>query len=284
MPFTYHREKAGSGEPIKIWLALALLAFAMPAAAGPAREPRFLAGEAPRPWLGREIGGAMTDVFHPAYRLVEGVSDGVYNFMRSHLIGTLLPDRLTRSLRRSPSGDSCALFDEQLGRKEYRYLERLRDSYPTSDGSAGGRYSPDRSAEWRSWAASEQVSVVIDSFRETLLERYQLEVFGRSSGRYAKDRRNWDPGFLTMAGILGGTFVYLNGLHTDAHLGKMRLGIDLRAGMKIREDLQSGAGTRRLAGLELGYKDKPLTLATEWGTERGNLRNERFGLKYRLSY
>jgi len=268
---------------MNVWMTLFLMASGLPAAAGPPRGP-FPAPEPAQAWLAHDPGAAMGGFLHPAYRVIEGVSDGVYDFMRSHLIGNILPRRLTRSLRRSPDSDSYALLSEELSRKEHRFLARLQETYPIQNGTAGGPYTSFQLAEWRAWAAQEQVSVLIDSMKDALLGRYELESFGHASGRYARDPRNWKPRFLTASGILGGAFLYLNGMHAEARAGFMRLGSDLQAGMKIRSALQGDARTGHLANLELSYKDRPLTLVTEWGAERGHLRHERLGLKYQIRY
>ncbi|MBI3552820.1 MAG: hypothetical protein HY077_09900 [Elusimicrobia bacterium] len=218
----------------------------------------------------------------PAYRFVEGISDGVYDFMRLHVIGAILPDRLTRSLKAAPAQDSALLFDRNLHDKEARYLARVRAAYPTF---AEGRAPSDAQIQaWRSWATAEQVSVAVDALGDTLTKRYQLELFGDASGEYAKDRRNWDPGFLTMSGILGGTFLYLNGMHATAYLGRFKLGVDIASGLRLRRALQQEGDSRRLAGVELGYKGSPLALTTEWGSTSGRVKNERFGAIYRLRF
>lgn len=219
--------------------------------------------------LGKEMGGTVSGAANPAFRLAQGVSDGVYNFMRSHLISAILPEGLTRSLRRAPQGDSYTLFKKHFHDNEVRALRRWAAAPPTQDATL---------------ATEEQVAVLIDSFQDTMLGRYDLQLFGKATGQYAKDRRNWDAGFLTMAGIMGGAFLYLNGLRADAAVGPMRLGIDLRAGHKLRRALQGAANASRVAGLELGYKDHPLTLAAQLGLSRGSLQAESFGLNYRFRY
>jgi hypothetical protein len=117
-----------------------------------------------------------------------------------------------------------------------------------------------------------------------MISRYQLELFGQKSGAFAADRRNWDPGFLSMAGILGGTFLYLNGVHATSRFGAIKVGIDLASALKFRRALQSGGNANNLAGFELGYKDAPLSLATEWGMTGGRMKNERVGVNYRLRF
>ncbi|OGR83233.1 MAG: hypothetical protein A3J74_03260 [Elusimicrobia bacterium RIFCSPHIGHO2_02_FULL_57_9] len=228
------------------------------------------------------VGNVLLDAARPAYRLVEGISDSVYNFMRSHLIGNILPTGLSRQMAQSPKNDSYAAFEYRFREKEKRYLERLSQAYPAQNQFA--RKDEGKIEAWRSWAAAEQASVAIDSLKDTLLDRYQLEPFGLCSGRYAKDRRNWDFGFLTMAGIIGSTFLYLNGLHADGAIGPWKMGVDLRSGLAVRQAVKNGKELSRVASFELGYKDHPLAAAAQWGLAQGHFRSESVGLKYRLRY
>lgn len=224
----------------------------------------------------------LADTARPGYDLAEGISDRVYSFLRSHFIGRLLPGRLTRSLQEAPRGDSYALFQGHLQRKQTRCLQRLHEAYPAN--ADLGRPDPGRMQHWRSWAAEEQASVVIDSYQDTLFERYQLPRFGRASERYLKDRRHWDPGLLSMAGLLGGSFAYLNGVHAQTRAGRFELSLDMRSGLRIREALAGQGDLRRAAGLELGLSGRPLRLFADSGIARGRLRPESYGLKYRLRY
>jgi hypothetical protein len=219
----------------------------------------------------------------PAYRMVEGISDGVYDFMRLHVIGSILPERLTRNLKAAPRENSGLLFDQNLREKESRFLARARAAYPRY--VEGGRpASQDQIQAWRDWARAEQISVGIDAIGDTLIKRYQLELFGDASGSYAKDRRNWDPGFLSMASVLGGTFLYLNGLHATAHFGQFKIGLDVASGMRLREALQSQGEYKRLASLELGRRNLPVAFTTELGSSAGKVVGERFGLVFRRRF
>jgi hypothetical protein len=243
----------------------------------PNAEPNPVIGESSVPSV------VMPGAADPAYRVAEGISDGVFNFMRRHVLGAILPERLARNLKAAPRQNSAPLFDRNLRDNEARYLDRARAAFPTSaDGLRPANDAQMRA--WRAWAAAEQISVAVDSFKDTLVERYQLELFGEKSGAYAKDRRNWDPGFLSMAGILGGAFMYLNGIHGDARIGVLKIGIDIASGMKLREALQGNGEAKNLGALELGYKSIPLKLATEWGLNGGHIRNQRVGLNYSLRY
>jgi hypothetical protein len=98
------------------------------------------------------------------------------------------------------------------------------------------------------------------------------------------NRRNWEPGFLAAAGVLGGSFLYLNGLQATAHLGGLKVGVDVCSGLCLQKALQNEGTARRLAALELAYAGKPITLKTEWGLGNGNLRNERVALEYRRRF
>lgn len=264
-------------------IALSLsLALAVPALAGEGSGP-FSEDPPPRSSVRQTI-GALAQAAQPAYRFVEAVSDGFYDFVRTRLVANILPGRLNKKLARAPEKDSHAAFEKNLETKETRYLERLAEAYPVRQDVQTGYYNPAQMEQWSSWAREEQVSVAVDAFRDTLADRYQLPRFGRTSERYARDRRNWDPGFLAVSGVVGGMFAYFNGIHTDARVGDFKLRMDLRAGMKIRQAVESGSGASRAAGLELGYKDSPLSFSTDWGAGRGGLYGERFGLKYRLRY
>lgn len=264
----------------KIGICLALAALCPAGAWG---EPPLGPGPDPAPALGERWDGAVAGTVQPAYRFVEGISDGVYDFMREHVIGSIMPGRMTRNLKAAPREDSAPLFEQNLRGKESRFLQRAREAYPVLD-DRDGPPDPVRFQQWRSWAVEEQVSVTVDALKDTLLERYQLELFGRSAQAYALQRRNWDPGLVTMAGLVGGALLYVNGMHAVAHMGRWSLAVDLRSGARLRQALQNGASSGRLAGLELGYRDLPLALAAEWGSQGGRLRGERVGLIYRLRY
>lgn len=229
-----------------------------------------------------EARSAVSHAARPAYRVLEGVSDGVYDFLRSYFIGGILPGRLSRSLRQAPRQDSYGVFVSEFQKKEARLLERVRESYPMPE--ENGSYDPRRLKDWRGDAAQEQVEVAVDAFRETLFTRYGLKGFGGQAERYAKDHRNWDPGFVAMAGLMGGTFAYFNGIHANASVGALRLSMDVRPFLRVRSALKNGGTSDRLAALELGYKSKPVTLAAEWGAAKGRPRPTSLGLKYRLKY
>jgi len=236
-----------------------------------------------RPVLGDSLGGAVQDTVLPAYRFVEVISDGVYDFTRLHLIGNLLPGGLSRGLQPAPKQDSSSLFDKNLRAKEGRFLERAKETYPVA-GADIGPSDPAQLRQWRSWAVEEQLSISMDAMKDALLERYQLEFLGGSAQTYAKGQGRRDPGFLTMAGLVGGSLLYLNGMHATAYVRDWKLGIDLRSLIRLQKALQNDSTLRGLANFELSYKDKPITVATELGVENGRLCPGRVGLNYRLRY
>jgi hypothetical protein len=227
------------------------------------------------------VPGAVEGVTRPAYRVVERVTDGVYDALRSYFMGGVLPDRLSRGLEQSPNTDSYDLFANELSRRESRAVARLREAYPVV--AAGQSPSTDQMNRWRSQVVQEQMEVVLDSFKDSIIERHRLESFGRYSGQYAKDRRNWSPDFLVPASILGGAFLYVNGMRADLRLKDLRVELSLRSGMLLREAL-NGAAAPRLAGIELGYRDRPLKVTADWGMARNRRPEERVGLRYSLRY
>jgi len=242
-----------------------------------AAEPFLIESNDPEPMLGRNLDGSVEAAMKPAYRLVERVSDRCYDFVRVQLISNILPGGLSRDLSSVPGGGSDEVFSRNLRDQEARFLQRLRESYPVEGQQA-------ELQGWRSWAAQEQAAVAIDALTDTLLQRYQLGFFARSSEAYAQDRRNWDPGSLAMAGVVGGAVLLLNGMHATVPLDELRLRIDLRPGLRLQQALRDGGTARSLASLELGYKDSPLIAAMEWGVADGQLHSESVGLKYRLRY
>jgi hypothetical protein len=221
---------------------------------------------------------ALTQSVQPAYRFVEGISDGVYDFARLHVAGNLLPDRLNRSLRAAPKKNSAPLFDQNLRDNESRFLARAKAAYPVATDDLT------RKRAWSHWVAREQLSVAAGTLTDTLTERYQLEMFGSASGAYAADRRNWDPGFLSMAGVLGGAFLYLNGLHANASWGRLRFGADLSSGLSFQRAVQGDGNLQHLGAFEIGLKSCPVTVSTEVGLASGHLTDERVGAHYKLRF
>jgi hypothetical protein len=70
--------------------SVVLLLFAV-AAGAVERKPSLLDERDPGPAMGGRIDGAVQDTVKPAYRFLEGITDGAYGFVRSRLIRRVLP-------------------------------------------------------------------------------------------------------------------------------------------------------------------------------------------------
>lgn len=192
----------------------------------------------------------------PAYRVVERVSDGVYGFMRGTLFTSVLPRRLTRDMASAPRQDSYAAFRAELAKNQSRARRRIIDARPE-----GAAASPAALAKWRSLARDEEQDALAGAFASTMVDRYKLEAFGESSGAYAKDRRNWEPGFLAPAAVLGGAYLWVAGVDAGWKVGPARVGLRLAPGWRWRAAGQA----RRLASVELSARDTPFSVRADWG-------------------
>lgn len=221
---------------MKAALAAALLLFpALPAAAA---------------W--REAPG------RPAYRLAEGLSDGVYGLMRGHLFSALLPRRLVRHMAPAPEKDSYGAFRARLSRTHARAASRAMDARPR-----GLAATPAAQAQWAALVRDEEQDALTDAFASTLVDRYELENFGKDSGAYALNRANWEPGFLASASVLGGAYLWAAGVDADWDAGPMRVGLRLAPGWRWRAAAEGNG--RRLARLEFSPRGSSLSLRAEWG-------------------
>lgn len=191
----------------------------------------------------------------PAYRALEKVSDGVYGLMRGTL-RTTLPSRLSRDMAAAPEQDSYETFRRELGRRHEGAAARIRSARPASAVD-----SPQSQSRWRTYAAEQEQDVLLGAFAETMVGRYRLEAFGESSGSYAKDRRNWEPGFLAPAAVFGGAYLWVAGVDAGWDAGPARVGLRLAPGWRWR----SAPGARRLATVELSPARSELKLSAAWG-------------------
>ena len=176
-----------------------------------------------------------------AYRAVEKLSDGAYNVLRGTLFSAVLPSRLTRHMGRVPKTDSYEAFRGRLSRM--------------------GPITPARDSRE---AANERLNSVRDAFISTLVDRYKLELFGKKSGDYALDTKNWEPGFLLSAGVLGSAYLWAAGVDAGIDAGPARLELGLAPGWRWRAASAGGSG-RRLARAELSPRNSSLALKAEWG-------------------
>lgn len=213
------------------------------------------------------------DAARPVYRGVERVADRVYGLMRGHLFSAVLPGRLSRRMTAAPAQSSDLVFTARMARHQDRARVRILEARPLGQAS-----SPAALAAWRDTAMSVQTTAVADALADTLVSRYQLERFGRDSGRYALDPRNWDPGFLASATVLGGAYLYAAGLRADWTAGALRVDLDSPAGPALASAARNGEG--RVAELRLSPRSSPLSFKTAWGLRGGRFANEQVGLAY----
>lgn len=246
------------------------------------QEPKVLKADERGPEVFRgPVGGAVGHGLRPVYRVAEGAADKLYNLIRRGIFGTLLPTDLSRNLERPPDVDSYAEFQKALARRQDQYAVRVRETYPwvsfadqTNTAERDGRMEA-----WRSWAMEEQRAVLGSAFQDALLARYGLDRFGQRSEDYASDRRNWDPGFLAAAGLLTGTFAYVNGIHGVGYAGPARVHVNMRAGYLLRRAFAS-SGRDYLGDLQIGYKNSPVTLGLAWAVDRGRVVRDAYGVRY----
>jgi hypothetical protein len=196
------------------------------------------------------------------YGAVEAVSDGVYGLLRGQFFAAVLPQGLSRQMSRAPNGSSYAAFARRLRRNQDEAERRIVTTRPTG-----------------AQALSIETTVVADALADSLIGRYQLEKFGRASGAYASQARNWDPEFIASAAVLGGAYLYAAGLRADWTMGPVRVDLDTKPGAALRSALESGEG-RSLLALSLRPKDSPLAARFEGGLSSGRATGERYGLSY----
>lgn len=212
-----------------------------------------------RPFTKREdliavdLGVRAITALRPAYRLVEGISDGVF--------GGFLSTILRGSPARSLGQDSFAAFTAHYRAKQERMLERLRHEQ-----------------NW-DWAPEGQVQVVLDSLRDTLMDRYQVQRLGA----WAKDQP-MDAHTLAGAGVIGGAFLYFGGGHANARIGQARVGVDLASVQRISSALASGGDLAKAAGVELRWGAARWSLNAGLGVSRGRMAPGSYALRYRLSF
>lgn len=209
----------------------------------------------------------------PVYRGVEALADGVYGLVRGHLISAVLPGGLSRRMGAVPVETSDKIFAERLRYRQDKATRFLLQTRPT------GPVGPAETAAWERSAVSAHATVVTDAIADALVRRYQLERFGRDSGKYASNMANWDTEFILSAGVLGSAYLYVAGLRTDFNVGPLRVDFDTRPGSAIQGAIQNG-DARGLAALTLSRRGSPVSLKTEWGVKDGRVASERVGVNY----
>ena len=214
----------------------------------------------------------------PAYRAVETVSDGVYGLLRFSLFDPLLPDRLSQRLGDAPEESSYAGFSVELKSREERAWRAALESRPLGEAA-----TPAAVSDWSRRTFRSETSAAGDALAQSLAARYQIARFGRDSGDFASDFRNWDADFLASAALFGGAYVYLAGLRADWTAGPLLVALDVKPGSALRGQIESGecAG---LASLRLSPRGSPFSLRTDWGVHGARLASERVGLGYSLAF
>jgi hypothetical protein len=196
------------------------------------------------------------------YGAVEAVSDGVYGLLRGQFFAAVLPQGLSRQMSRAPAGSSYAVFAGKLRRNQDEAERRIVVARPTG-----------------AQALSIETTVLADALADTLVWRYQLEKFGRDSGAYASQARNWDPEFVASAAVLGSAYLYFAGLRTDWTMGPVRVDLDTGSGAALRSALESGQG-RNLASLSLRRRGGSLALRLDAGLQDAHASADRYGVTY----
>ncbi len=222
--------------------------------------------------------------FFPAYRAAEGISDTLYGLISLRVFTFILPESLNEDLYAPPEKDSYDLFVRHFHRKQDRFVRRIHDSHPRFRPMAEEGVEPARLKEWEDWSRREQVSVFIDVFRDTLMDRYQLHLFKSSTENYAWSMDEWKPSYILLGAAVGGGFLFYNGLHASGALGPLRLSIDVTSGRRIMRSARDRSDLSRVGSLELGYKDIPLKLSTGYGVRGGRLRRETIALKFQQRF
>ena len=230
--------------------------------------------------LGDELGGRALGLFHPAFGILQGVSDRFYDAMTLHLFAHILPGKFYRDLDRSKKRpDSARIFDEKLDEKFRQTFTEMSDTYPLRRGNLSGRPSMEQYDQWKRDFGGKLVRDAIDAFKDTMLARYRLEQSGQVIGHDAKDARNWSPSFLALAAVGGGGLLWLNGINTPVSAGDFKARISMGAGQRLYKALQDGGSVGRIGGLSLGHKGCPVSFYSDFGVERGRLRGEVYGLR-----
>ncbi len=220
----------------------------------------------------------------PAYLVAEGVSDRLYNMFSGRMFTFLLPETISEELYAPPEKDSYDLFVGHFQRKQNRFLRRIHDSHPRFRPQGEEGVELVRVREWERYAKREQVSVFFDTFRNTLMDRYQLHIFKSSTEEYARNMDQWSPSFFVMGAALGGGFLFYNGLHAGLDIVNVEFGLDVTAGRRILRASRDGSDLRRAASLDLGYKGLPFKISLESGLHKKKLRHEAIALRFQRKF
>lgn len=228
----------------------------------------------------QKTGHEALQIFRPAYNVAVGISDEIFDVLRVYVLQPVFRG-VHSEIVDYRKRDSYDIFEKELRRQEARFIQRMKETYPDRRSLAG---QDDQVSERWAWAGGEQVSIVMDSFQDALLDRYRIESLEAWAARFAQERRELEPGEISLAMTVGGGFLYFNGIHSESHLGPVRLNVDVKSARSLLKAIEGGTDLNRAAALELGWKNSPLSLASAWDVRSGGLRSQNVALKYRLSF
>ena len=195
----------------------------------------------------------------PTYQTAEKIADGLYGFVRSDLIGPLLPESLNSGIDAAPNDDSYATFMTALSARQTRAARRDWEALPAQGAVSAavlGGYFTDSMARHR--------DAVLDAFAASLASRYRVKRFGRDSGDLLRDPENWSADVLASATLFGGAYAYFAGVRTDLDAGPVQVGLDLAPGASLKAAALS-SDSRRLARVSLSPRNSSLSFYGEWG-------------------
>jgi hypothetical protein len=128
-------------------------------------------------------------------------------------------------------------------------------------------------------AIHEQTIALSDAFVETLLARYQIRRFGKSSNSYASNIQNWDADFFTSAVLFGGAYAYVAGVRTSININALRFELDLSPGRALQSAFQTG-NNQKISEIRLSRRGSPWTLKSRLRLQQGHLIGDNLGIHF----
>jgi hypothetical protein len=234
------------------------------------------AGENLRVWERPAYSADLESTLHPAYRVVEHLSDGVFDFTRFYMIGPLSEDA-GAELRGVRDEDSFAVFERSFARRQQSLMQRSSERRKSFSlvGPANRDTDP-------MWAGREEAKVALAAMRDALLDRYKINNLTRWAGDYAKDPNGWRPASLAAASAVGATVLYLSGLRAGYDAGPLGFLLDVEPAHRLKA-ASSGTSTSA-ASLEVRLLNQPLKLRTDLGLSHGRLKGDSYSLNYQQRF
>jgi hypothetical protein len=158
----------------------------------------------------------------------------------------------------------------------------MRKTFPTISGvaasvlvlaAAAARAAGAPPTSYRAVPDNEVPRVLLGMARDWGKGREEYKAFQS----YVRDRENWTPGFLAVAGAFG----YFQGGRGSARLGGWNLRMDT-AGQGVRSLLKGRDG--RLLGVGLGRTDLGWSAGVVLGVREGRFLSDSVSLGYKLRY